>query len=62
MAPLEQLVRTFSRPGELVLDPFCGSGSSLLAAKCQGRDFLGIELHAAHHLTASLRCESGSER
>ncbi len=55
LEPLEQLVRTFSRPGDLVLDPFCGSGSSLAAAQRQGRDFLGIELDAGHHLTASMR-------
>jgi site-specific DNA-methyltransferase (adenine-specific) len=55
LAPLEQLVQAFSRPGELVLDPFCGSGSSLVAARRLGRDFLGIELDAGHHLTAGLQ-------
>ena len=29
----EQLIRTFSREGDLVLDNFCGSGQTLLAAK-----------------------------
>ncbi|MHB8412794.1 MAG: DNA methyltransferase [Candidatus Acidiferrales bacterium] len=27
------LIQSFSRPGDVVLDPFCGSGSTLLAAK-----------------------------
>ena len=54
-APLEQLVRMFSKPGDLVFDPFCGSGSSLVAARRQCRDFLGMELDGHHHLTASLR-------
>ena len=45
---LTPLIQTFSRPGDLVLDPFCGSGSTLLAAKLQDRQFIGIELDAAH--------------
>lgn len=41
------LVRTWSNPGDLVLDNAFGSGSFLVAALLEGRDFLGIELPGA---------------
>jgi DNA modification methylase len=32
----------------VVLDPFCGSGSTLLGAQVEGRDFVGIELNSSY--------------
>lgn len=49
------LIECFSRPGDLVLDPFCGSGSTLEAARQLGRDWLGVELDERHHATACRR-------
>jgi site-specific DNA-methyltransferase (adenine-specific) len=52
---LTPIVRSFCKPGGLVLDSFCGSGSSLVAARDAGCAYLGIELDAGHHRTASER-------
>ena len=52
---LKPVIEAFSRPGDLVLDPFCGSGSTLLAAKILGRDYLGVELNQAFCQTTQRR-------
>ena len=41
------LVRTWSAPGDLVLDNACGAGSFVVAAVAEGRRALGIELNEA---------------
>ena len=43
-AVLERIIRVASNPGDLVLDPFAGSGTTLAVAKKLGRRFLGCEL------------------
>jgi site-specific DNA-methyltransferase (adenine-specific) len=57
---LEPLIRTFCKPDGIVLDPFCGSGSTLVAARSAGRRFIGIELDGEHFLTASRRLQPSS--
>jgi site-specific DNA-methyltransferase (adenine-specific) len=52
---LTPLVEAFSRPGDLILDPFSGSGSTLAAAKVLGRDWVGVELDNSHYHTAARR-------
>ncbi len=37
------LIRTFSKPGDIILDNACGSGSFLLSAILEDRKFIGIE-------------------
>jgi site-specific DNA-methyltransferase (adenine-specific) len=55
---LRPLIECFTRVGELVLDPFCGSGSTLEAARDLGRDWLGIELDPTHSATATNRLQT----
>jgi DNA modification methylase len=41
---LGRIIKVSSNPGDLVLDPFGGSGTTLVVAKKLGRDYLGFEL------------------
>jgi site-specific DNA-methyltransferase (adenine-specific) len=41
---LGRIIRACSNPGDVVLDPFAGSGTTLAVAKKLGRQWLGVEL------------------
>jgi site-specific DNA-methyltransferase (adenine-specific) len=59
---LKPLIEAFSARGDLVLDPFAGSGSTCVAADRAGRRYLGIELDAVHHQTATDRLAANERR
>lgn len=59
---LAQLIRSFSLPGECVLDCFAGSGSSCAAALLTGRKYIGIELDLEYQRTANERMTRIKER
>lgn len=40
---MQELIRLFSNPGEVVLDPFTGSGTTGVAALAGGCEFVGVE-------------------
>lgn len=52
---LDRILLASSRPGDLVLDPFMGSGTTGVMAACLGRRFIGIELDARYARIASRR-------
>jgi site-specific DNA-methyltransferase (adenine-specific) len=52
---LHKLVLLCSEPGELIVDPFMGSGTTLRAAKDLGRRAIGIDLVESHCATAVKR-------
>lgn len=57
---METLIRVTTPPGGLVVDPFCGSGTTGVAAVRLGRRFVGIERSEDHAATARARCSSAT--
>lgn len=55
LAHVEWLVEKFTSPGELILDPFMGSGTSAVAALNRGRKFIGVEIERKHWLECQRR-------
>jgi adenine-specific DNA-methyltransferase len=52
---MARLIRVFTDPSALILDPFAGSGSTGVAAAQEGRRFIGIECDPDHAETARRR-------
>lgn len=52
---VQELIKLLSREGDLVLDPFCGSGTTCVAAKTLNRNYLGIEINPEYVALAEER-------
>lgn len=61
----EELVRPCilagSRPGDTVLDPFCGSGTTGAVAIQEGRDFIGIEINPEYSKMSEQRIRTAAQ-
>ncbi|HIU30408.1 MAG TPA: site-specific DNA-methyltransferase, partial [Candidatus Egerieisoma faecipullorum] len=58
--PLPMILRILkmsSNPGDTILDPFVGSGTSLIAAKLLGRNGIGFELDGKYEKEFQMRLE-----
>lgn len=58
LALIQHLVASGSRPGDCVLDPFLGSGTTAVAAEKSGRSWVGIESNADYFAIAQQRLEA----
>ena len=52
---MEALIKMYTDAGQVVLDPFAGSGTTLLAARNVGREAIGIEVNEEYHKIALRR-------
>jgi site-specific DNA-methyltransferase (adenine-specific) len=62
--PLEIPLRViYSMPGErkIILDPFCGTGTTLVAAKLLNHDYIGIDISPEYAALARQRLENSEE-
>ena len=59
---IRRLVKLYSNPGELVLDPFMGIGSTAYVALQEGREAAGFELKESYHALAVRNAARALER
>ena len=62
LALLERIILASSNPSDVVLDPFCGSGTALVAAARAGRQWIGIDQSAEAIRIASERTGAAQYR
>jgi len=60
LALLYRILKASTKAGETVLDPYCGSGTTLLAAKHLKRNYIGIDVNEEATAIARKRCEENA--
>lgn len=59
---MQELVTLYTNPGQTVLDPFMGSGTTGVACLRLGRKFIGIEINPAHFETSLKRLQEAERQ
>jgi len=59
---MKRIVKISSNEGDLVLDPFIGSGTTAIAARQLSRNFIGFELNPEYHKIAEARIKQHLEQ
>ena len=55
-----RLIQLYSFKGDVVLDPFAGSGTTCVAARDLGRHYLGYEINSEYYNLAQRRLQDSS--
>ncbi len=58
----KRVIQLYTQPGDVVLDPFMGSGSTAIAAKLTGRHYVGYELSAEYCQLAEKRVREATDK
>ena len=59
---LERILRAYTNPGDLVLDPFAGTGTTATVAQALGRDCVTIDVSTANVNDITRRLDQGAQR
>src|SRR6202049_1715353 len=54
-------IETFTKPGDLVLDPHVGGGTTRVEARATGREAVGVDISALAEFVARVKCTVFSE-
>ena len=60
VALLERIIKTSSNEGDMILDPFCGCGTALIAAQKLHRKWIGIDISPDAHIVVNDRFKQHS--
>jgi site-specific DNA-methyltransferase (adenine-specific) len=55
VALMQWLIRNYTKRGDTILDPFMGSGTTGVACRMEGRNFIGVELDPHYYAIAERR-------
>jgi DNA modification methylase len=56
----ERIIENFSKPGDVILDPFLGSGTTGVVAKKLHRKFIGVEIDKEYYESSKARIENAT--